>query len=55
MSTYYLLWRTHGLAPGHPLALRPSEILPAPTRPPRTIPATNTPTPAPTTTPGTAE
>ena len=27
MTAYYVLWRTHGLVPGHPLALRPSEIL----------------------------
>lgn len=53
MSAYYLLWRTHALVPGHPLALRTSEILPPPERPPRTVPVTRTvpPTPAPTATP----
>ncbi|MGH9369362.1 MAG: hypothetical protein ACRD3M_17040 [Thermoanaerobaculia bacterium] len=49
MSAYYLLWRTHALVPGHPLALRTSEVFSPPARPPRTIPptATATPTPAP--------
>jgi len=46
LTAYYLLWRTHALTPGHPLALRPSEILAPPAPPPRTIPPT-TPTPTP--------
>ncbi|HYB54432.1 MAG TPA: hypothetical protein VEG84_11255 [Thermoanaerobaculia bacterium] len=47
MTAYYVLWRTHALVPGHPLALRTSEILSPPARPPLTIPPTSTATPGP--------
>jgi hypothetical protein len=50
---YFALWRTHALLPGHPLALRTSEILSPAPRPPRTIPPTATATP--TITPAAAE
>ena len=52
LFAYYLLWRTHALVPGHPLALRASEILSPPAPPPRTIPPTPSPAvPEPTPTP----
>lgn len=53
LTAYYALWRTHALLPGHPLALRTSEILSPAPRPPRTIPPTVTVTP--TVTPAAAE
>jgi hypothetical protein len=55
MTAYYILWRTHGLAPGHPLALRASEILSAPARPPRTVPPATSPTPTAAVTPAAGE
>jgi hypothetical protein len=55
MTAYYILWRTHGLVPGHPLALRASEILSRPARAPRTIPPTATAAPTATVTPAAGE
>ena len=55
MTTYYALWRTHALVPGHPLTLRTSEIVSPRVRLPRTIPPTVTPTPTPTPAPAPAK
>ncbi|HTO75573.1 MAG TPA: hypothetical protein VMQ61_05805 [Thermoanaerobaculia bacterium] len=50
-TAYYLLWRTHALVPGHPLSLRPPELLQPPPPPPRTIAAPTPPAATPTPTP----
>jgi len=44
-TSYYVLWRAHALAPGHPLALRTSEIGVRPFATARPT-AAKTPTPA---------
>jgi len=52
-SVYYLLWRTHAIVPGHPLSLRPPEILQPSPPPPRTVaaPVSTAAVPTPTPTP----